>query len=75
MSQRCIYCETVSECSGWTDLCDRRCYYGLSALLFSYESDLVPSPDPRIIEYFKKNPDPPHSFIFEKLKLFIASCT
>ena len=70
--QKCIYCGIVSTCTGWSNLCDRRCYYNLKDLLFDYESGSIETPDPRIVEYFTLNPDPSHSFFFEKLKGFLS---
>jgi hypothetical protein len=68
---KCIYCDKTSPYWGWKDLCDRRCYYGLCDLLEAYESEKVAEPDPRIVTYFTKNPNPSHSFIFNKLAAYI----
>jgi hypothetical protein len=69
----CIYCKKTSPYWGWTDLCNRTCYYGLSDLLEAYESGSVAEPDPRIVTYFTKNPEPAHSFIFNKLAAYIKN--
>jgi len=72
--QKCLYCKKVELYSGWMSLCDRTCYYGLSNLLESYENGTVTEPDPRIVEYFKKYPEPEHTFMdFEKLKKYIKN--
>jgi hypothetical protein len=54
----CIACAAVvPEPSGWKDLCNRGCYYDMSGLLDAYESGRVNLPDPRLVEYFTRNPD------------------
>ena len=54
----CIACATVvPEPSGWKDLCNRGCYYDMGDLLDAYESGRVDIPDPRLVEYFTRNPD------------------
>jgi hypothetical protein len=69
----CIYCKKTSPYWGWTDLCNRTCYYGLCELLEAYESGSVAEPDSRIVSYFTKNPKPSHSFIFNKLAIYIKA--
>jgi len=69
----CMYCDKTSPYWGWTDLCNRTCYYGLCELLESYESGSTVEPDPRIVIYFTKNPQPSHSFIFKKLAIYIKA--
>jgi len=49
-------------------LCDRTCYDSLANLLTSYETGKTSNPDPRIVEYFTKYPEPTHVCIFEKLQ-------
>ena len=54
----CIACAAVvPEPSGWKDLCNRGCYYDMGELLDAYESGHVDLPDPRLVEYFTRNPD------------------
>ena len=72
-SVKCIYCDKISPYWGWTDLCNRTCYYGLCDLLEAYETGSVTEPDHRIVTYFTKNPKPTHSFIFNKLAVYIKS--
>ena len=74
-NQTCGYCGEKGEYNGWENLCDRSCYYGLSNLLYKYESFTDPSviPDPRLVDYFTKyvEVEPQHSFIFNKLKKYL----
>ena len=59
----CVWCNNHHEYNGWNGLCDRSCYYELSALHTAYEqaTDDTP-PDPRLVAYFKRYPEPTHSF-------------
>ena len=70
--QTCAYCNKYSEYKGWESLCNRGCYYDLCDLLNSYESGKVVEPDPRIVKYFSKYPEPPHSFFYKKIIEYIA---
>jgi len=54
----CIACTGfVPEPSGWKDLCHRGCFYDMCNLLDAYESGRVVIPDPRVVDYFTRNPD------------------
>jgi len=54
----CIACASVvPESWGWKDLCNRGCYYTMCDLLDAYETGRVGLPDPRLVEYFTRNPD------------------
>ena len=66
VTQKCEFCGKTAETSGWTGLCDRRCYYGLSDLIELYETGKRSEPDPRVIAYFTLYPEPTHSFMNEK---------
>lgn len=68
----CIYCEKVNtDYTGWEGLCNRMCYYGISELLEKYNTGQVTDPDPKIVKYFTKYPEPNHSFVTEKILSFI----
>lgn len=54
---KCVACSSVFEAGGWTDLCNRRCYYAMCELLIGYETGQVDVPDSRVVEYFTRNPD------------------
>jgi hypothetical protein len=70
--QRCIYCSKTKVYSGWDNLCDRRCYYGLSELINAYENGVHTIPDGRVVLYFTKYPKPSHSFCFDKVREFLS---
>ncbi len=53
----CAVCGCCTEGSGWKDLCSRRCYRDMGDLLYAYENWDVDEPDPRVVDYFTKNPD------------------
>ena len=69
----CAYCgEKYDDDGSWQNLCDRRCYYGLTNLLEAYnKSNGDVQPDPRLVAYFTLNSDVTHSFCDDKIKLFI----
>jgi len=73
--QTCVYCGAVAQYSGWDSLCNRTCYYGLCSLLGDYESSTgsTVQPDHRLVRYFTQYPEPTHSFLFEKLKVYLAT--
>jgi len=73
--QTCAYCGTVGKYRGWMSLCNRRCYHELTDLLNAYETstDTSLKPDDRLVQYFTKYPEPPHSFIFDKLQVYLSS--
>jgi hypothetical protein len=70
--QTCAYCNKYSEYDGWESLCNRGCYYNLCKLLDSFELNEVIEPDPRIVKYFSKYPEPPHTFLCKKIIEYIA---
>jgi len=63
----CVYCSKLCEEWGWVNLCDRQCYHGLSNLLTEYElsTDDKP-PDERLVTYFSRYPESPHTFVEQK---------
>lgn len=68
----CIYCEKENvDYTGWESLCNRQCYYGLSALVDKYNEKEEFEPDPKIVKYFTVNPEPTHSFSSEKILKYI----
>jgi hypothetical protein len=69
--QTCIYCNQTSTWSGWSSLCNRRCYYGICDLLDLYNNDDAAVADPRLVAYFTKHPLPTHSFSSEKILAYI----
>jgi hypothetical protein len=69
----CFACGAHYEEWGWMDLCDRRCYYTMSDLLYAYESYQVAIPDQRLVRYFTRNPDGGgHSFFPQRIFAYIA---
>jgi hypothetical protein len=69
----CFACGAHYEEWGWMDLCDRRCYYTMSDLLYAYESYQVAIPDQRLVRYFTRNPDGgSHSFFPQRIFAYIA---
>ena len=68
----CIYCDKIhTDYTGWAGLCDRKCYYGIVDLLGKYNTSEVSEPDPRILKYFTKYPEPIHSFPSEKIIAYL----
>jgi hypothetical protein len=62
-SLTCVYCGNHHEDNGWVSLCGRKCYYGLVELHDKYEQQTEDTlPDPRLVTYFKRHPNPSHSF-------------
>ena len=70
--QVCGFCNKTSTYSGWFNLCDRRCYYGICELLGVYNGDSSSEPDPRLVTYFSKG-DPNHSFDNHKILEYIKN--
>jgi hypothetical protein len=59
----CVWCDKIHEDNGWIGLCDRTCYHGLFELHVNYESATDNAlPDPRLVTYFSRYPEPAHSF-------------
>lgn len=70
----CIYCDKVNtDYTGWESLCNRACYYSLVELLDKYNEKDESKPDPKIIKYFTKHPEPTHSFSSEKILMYIKN--
>jgi hypothetical protein len=71
---KCGFCADLVHPLGWTDLCSRRCFYGLRNLLDSFEKGETSVPDDRVISYFDKHPDKGgHRFEAEKIFAFIEN--
>jgi hypothetical protein len=70
---RCVACNSIFEPCGWTNLCNRGCYYTMCGLLNEYETYKVNVPDARVVEYFTRNPDGGgHSFSPVRIFEYIA---
>ena len=70
--QKCIACGKIGKYRGWDSLCNRSCYYTLSDLFDSFENEQVAQPDARVVEYCTKYPILTHSFIDEKVRIWMA---
>ena len=70
--QKCIACGKIGKYRGWDSLCNRSCYYTLSDLFDSFENEQVAQPDARVVEYCTKYPILTHSFVDEKVRIWMA---
>jgi len=66
----CVYCGKTSPDQGWTGLCNRSCYYGLSELISSYDKTNIL--DGQVITYFRLYSKTSHSFICKRNPDFSA---
>ena len=64
--EKCGFCgKKMGGTYGWSGLCNRTCYYGISELLEYYDTHDV-QPDPRLEKYFSKYSPQTHSFVCSK---------